>query len=72
MSEFIWGLTLFVIGTGLLIHNKRLVENSVEFYPRNLRPEKREQMILFDRFLCAAAGLFTLVFGFLTMLFSNG
>jgi hypothetical protein len=71
MSEFFCGLFFFMTGAALLFYNKRLVENNAEYYPRNLRAEKRERAIAIDRVLCRAVGIFVLAAGFLTMYFSN-
>jgi hypothetical protein len=67
MSEFIVGLCFFICGAVLLIHNKSMVERSMEFH-HPYRQEDEGKIIFFDRVLCVLAGLVVLVTGFLTMI----
>jgi hypothetical protein len=69
MGEFISGILFFAACAGLLIHNKTLVERSIEF-ESYLPAQKREQLdlILFNRILCVLAGLLISWTGFMTML----
>jgi hypothetical protein len=69
MTEFIVGFFFFILGVALLIHNKSIVERSIEFH-RPYRQEDKDKIIFFDRVLCALAGFVTLATGFLTMISS--
>ncbi len=66
MSEFICGVVFFMTGAALLIHNKTLVERSLEFQQHS--PAERDGLIIFNRILCVLAGLMTSFAGCLTML----
>ncbi len=54
VAEQIVVLFFYACGAALIVHNKTLVLNSLEFMPRARRGEKAE--ILFNRILCVLAG----------------
>jgi hypothetical protein len=66
MIEFISGFLFFVAGAGLLIHNKTLVERSIEFETHS--PGEEDNFIFFNRILCVLAGLLVSGVGFMTMI----
>jgi hypothetical protein len=69
MTEFIVGFFFFICGAALLIHNKSMVEGSIEFH-RPYRQEDEDKIIFFDRVLCVLAGIVALASGLMTMILS--